>query len=66
VSGFPPRKTIGGRVYVPTVFVIRTKNEDGSPGLVEHVREDDRVQLSEEAETEVLVAYCPRDMVRRS
>ena len=56
---------IGNELYDATVFVIRSVNQDGSPGLVEHIRDDDRIDVSKLGNDEFLIAYVPRKMLKR-
>ena len=51
--------TANGQEYVPGLFLVNTRNADGTPGLCTYVREDDEVSV--EGELDFFVAYVPRE-----
>lgn len=51
-----PRAIIGGEQYRPVVLIVRSKNADGSPAVLEHLREDDVADIAR-GDREFLVVY---------
>ena len=55
---------IGKEEYEASIFLVRQKNEDGSPALLEHIRDDDQAEI-ERGENEFVVAYLKRGIARK-
>lgn len=59
----PKRKQIGDKVYKPAVLIVRLRNEDGTPSLMEHVRDDDHSDVDDpDKPPQYLVAYLPQEV----
>lgn len=58
----PKRKRIGDKTYRPVVLIVRTRNEDGTPGLLEHLRDDDVAHL-DKGETDFVIVYMSVEAV---
>jgi hypothetical protein len=51
---------IGEKLYRPVVLMVRTRNGDGTPGLLEYVRDDDIANLTgSDIESDFFVAFLP-------
>lgn len=56
---YPHDVEIGSEKYRPAICIIRTKNKDGTPGLLEHLRANDKADLAQD--TEFTVVYVPKE-----
>lgn len=53
-------RRIDGKIYTSVVLMVRTRNADGSPRLLEHLRDDDVANLSgSDAENDFIIAWLP-------
>lgn len=56
MAEFRPKPVVfQGRRYVPVVGIVRQKNKDGTPALLEVMRDDDQIDLSKDPAREFVV-----------
>lgn len=53
----PQLVELGGKLFGLSLFIVRRKNADGTPSLLEYVREDDVVDMK--GQPEFLTGYLP-------
>jgi hypothetical protein len=54
-----PDRRIGEFLYRPVVLLVRTRNADGTVGLLEHLRDDDVQNVADSEGCDLLIGYLP-------
>ena len=50
-------QTEDGKPFKLALLMVRSRNEDGTPRVLEYIRDDDTVDLTRPEETEFVTAY---------